>query len=514
MQTTSSRFQELATGYVRPLSYATRASFDKVFDTDVTFFTLDTSVLDGTDILAPSDDNPLQEWDKYAYVDYTGKTKSIEITREETEPYSVVQAFADIVLNNYDSYFTPNSGSPIEEYILPRRPFRALLGFGGETVPQIVGMSEGMPELDKASRTASFHVVDFMTLLLAQDIGETVILENVKTHEVLDYLLQYMGLTDDQYTLDDSLNTIKFFYVEKGAKFRGILEKLIEAEIGRFYMDEAGILRFKNRYSYDLTPVYTFDKSNTIDYAVSDIDRIINSVKITNDVREVQIEQSVWTGSSPDEIGSGQTIEIWAQFNDPVTTLNDPVYSAVEINDSYFIASLAADGTGAYSDMDLVSLDLFSTSAKMVFENTGASAAYITAIDLYGTPAKIIDSIKVEEKDQASIDDFEEQLYEISDNPYIQDRSNAQARAIMLINDYKNYGSSVDLEVKGNPAIQLADAVNLDLDGYQGVYTIIKTVSIMSEGKLTSRLRARQKVVASFFILDTSILDGTDVLSP
>lgn len=513
MQTVSSNFRQRAQGYVRPLSWGVRASFDKIIDPDIIFFTLDTSLIDGPDILAPTDDNPLQEWDKYTYQDLNDRVISLEVTREEVEPYSVVQAYADITLNNYDSYFTPGSGSPIEDDILPRRPFRALMGFSGETLSQIVGLSEGMPKIDKSSRTASFHIIDFMSFMFDKDISESIILQDVTTDEILDYLLQLMGLSDTQYSLDQGINEIKFFYVEKGTKFGGIVSKLMEAELGRLYLDEQGIVRFKNRYNYDLTPVYTFDKANTVDYSLNDEVKIINSVKVTGDVREVQAEQSVWTSSVATFIAAGDTIEVWAEFQDPLTTINDPVYSAVETNDSYFTSHLNEDGTGTYTDVDLNSLTLFSKSALMVFENTGVSDAYLTAIDLYGTPAKIVEKIKVEEVDQGSIDKYEEQLLTI-DNEYIQDRSNAQALALTILNSYSDYGSGVDIDVKGSPALQLGDAVELDLDGYQGVYVIMKTINIMSEGKFTQRLRLREKELVTFFTLDVSVLNGNDLLSP
>jgi hypothetical protein len=512
MQTTTSRFRQLAAGNVRPLSWGLKASFDKTFDAGITFFTLDQSLLDGPDILAPSGDNPLQQWDKYSYLDYSDRAISIEVTREETEPYSIAQAYADITVNNYDGYFTPNSGSPIDANILPRRPFRALLGFGSEVLPQIVGLSQGMPELDKASRTASFHVVDFMTYLRNQDIGETIMLQNVKTHEVLDYLFQYLGLLPEQYSLDGSLNTIRFFYVEKDAKFGGILDKLMEAEIGRLYMDEAGVIHFGNRYNYNLTPVASFDLSNTIDYAVSDVSSIINSVKITSAYREVQPLQSIWTSATPTPVIAGSTVVVWAQLFDPITSATTPTYSSVETNSSYFISALEQDGSTPYTDIS-VTMDLFSKTAKLTFVNTGVSDAYVTAVDLYGTPAKVVETISVAEFDQTSIDKFEEQLYEI-DNEYIQDESNAQSRALILLHDYAAYGAGVDIEVKGSPAIQLGDAIDLSLDGYQGIHIVTKTTNILTAGKLTQRLRARKKVAVTFFTLDVSLLDGTDLLSP
>lgn len=513
MQARSSQFDVLAKGYVRPITASVKASFDKTFNDDTTFFTLDTSVLDGTDILAPIDDNPVQEWDRYEYADLYSRIISVEATRQETEPYSVAQSFADVTLNNYDKYFTPNSGSPIDQFIIPRRPFRVGFGFGSEPLQQIVGLTAGMPEIDKISRTASFHVVDFMSYLYDKDIGESIILQNVKTHEVLDYLFQYLGLLDTQYSLDESLNTIKFFFVEKGTKFGDIVSDLLEAEIGRLFLDELGVIRFRNRYNYDTIPVYTFDHSNTINYEVSDEDLIINSVKITSNVREVQDLQSVWRSTQKYIIPAGESIDVFVEFTDPITTLNDPIYSAIELNDSYFISTSDQAGTTPYTNIDLTSSDLFSKAAKLTFENTGGTTAYIYQMDLFGTPAKVVNTIKVEEQDEDSVMQFEEQKYEIS-NDFIQDRDGAASRALILINDYKEYGSVLDIEVKGNPALQLGDPVTIDLDGYQGLYFITKEVNIISEGKFTQRLRVRNKFIPSFFILDQSLLDNGDLLSP
>lgn len=512
MQSSTLQFRQRAAGHVRPLAWGVRASFDKAFDVSTTFFTLDTSVLDGPDLLAPADESVIQIWDQYEYLDYTDRALGIEVTREEVEPYSVAQAFADVTLNNYDNYFTPFSGSPIQNYILPRRPFRALLGFGSEALPQIVGLSEGMPEVDKGSRTASFHIIDFMSYLLDQDISETIMLEDVRTHEVLDYLFQFMGLTTDQYTLDDSLNTIKFFYVEKGSKFKDIVNKVMEAEIGRLYMDESGVIHFRNRYNYSLTPVMTFDNANVIDYSVADESTIINSVKITSNVREVQPVQSVWTSATPTAVNVGQSVVVWAEFEDPITTAVTPTYSAAETTTSYFTSNLNEDGTGTYTSISVV-METFSKSAKLTFTNSGASNAFVTAIDLYGTPAKVVETIKIEEIDQDSIDKFDEQLHEI-DNEYIQDESNAQSRALMLIHDYAEYGAGLEIEVKGNPALQLGDPVTLDLDGYQGVFTITKIVNVLRDGQFRQRLRAREKTVATFFTLDVSLLNGEDLLAP
>ena len=184
MQTTTAQFDSRARAILRPISWQLRMSFTKAFDDAVTFFILDTSELDGPDLLAPSDNDVIQEWDKYVYQDFTTRVISIEVSREEVEPYSVVQAMADITLDNHDGYFTPNSDSPISSYILPKRPTRIMLGFGGSNLPQFIGLTEQMPELDKNAGTAKFHLTDFLSFLFDRKIDDSTMLQNQSTGQI------------------------------------------------------------------------------------------------------------------------------------------------------------------------------------------------------------------------------------------------------------------------------------------------------------------------------------------
>lgn len=513
MQTTSDQFTNHAQGQVTPLSWQLRASFDKTFDSSIDFFTLDTSLLDGDDVLAPSDNNIIAEWDKYIYSDFTDRVISIETTREILDPYSIVQSFADVTLNNYDDYFTPNSGSPIDQYILPKRPFRILMGFGGETVPVFVGLSEKMPTLDKVSRTATFHLIDFLSLIFDREIGETTMLLDSSTSEILDVLFQQVGLLPTQYELDDSFNRIPFFFVKKGEKLGDIVRELMQAEQGRLYLDELGVIRFYNRQNYSTLSVYNFDSSNTLNYAVSNEDSIINYVKLEVDILELQNEQSVWSQAGQTYVRIGESVEIWADLNDPATSVTTPTYSAVPVEASHFITTQDLSGDIPYTGINLDSIDVFGSTVKLVFENVGSSNGYILSIDLWGTPVKQVDSVLVEEKDQDSIDQFDERLYEFK-TKYIQKLSKAISMVGVMVDDYKDYGSLVDIDVKGNPALQIDDVVDLDLDGYQGDHVITKIVNGMGDGRYWQRLKAKFREPRQYFILDQSLLDGTDVLLP
>lgn len=519
MQTTTLPFRQIAGGNVRPISWGLKAAFEKELDPSVTFFILDSSLLDGPDILTSSDADVVQEWDKYLYTDYSDRVISVEITQDQTEPFSIVQSMADVVVNNYDGFFTPNGGSPIEQYILPKRPMRLLMGFNGINLPQFIGLTEKMPELDKASRTATFHLIDFMTFIFDREVDNTAILENVTTAEILDFLFQSVGLLPSQFSLDEtSFNRVPYFYVEKGQKLGGIVQELMEAEQGRLFMDELGIIRFLSRQNYNSQPVWKFDDNRVIDYQVSQADDIINFARIESDVLGRFNNVPLWSASQPILVRAGETTSVWSQYQDPVIAVDTPVTSSVEIEGSSFNDSLDSQGQEPYGNISLQSITNFSKSSLMVFENGGDQDAYIVNLDLWGDAIRVEDTIIAEESDPTSIENFDERRYELK-TKYIQDVNSAISKVSILVDDYKDFGSILDIDVKGMPALQIGDVVTVEGDTYNGDFIITKIVQIMSNSKYAQRLRVKFKAPRLYFILSSdsearSLLDGTDVLMP
>lgn len=496
------QFDDLAQGHVRPLSWALRVSFPKELDPSIGYFTLDSSLLDGGDVLAPEGTDDILPWDQFDYDDYSDRIVSVEWQREEVFPYSVTQAFADIRLNNYDRYFTRGSNSPIDTYLLPRRPVRILAGFDNINLPQFVGLTTKVPETDKKSLEATVHAIDFLSYLFEKPIDNTVIYENLKTHQILDNLMQDLGLLPSQYVLEEGFNEIAFFYVEKGQKFGDIVNRLMEAELGSFYMDELGVIRFKNRYRASVSSVYTFTPRNVIDYSVANEDNIINVVEIKAAVREVQERQVVFTLSERPLLGA--TTELFFNFEDPITSLDD-----VE----FFTANSLEDGTGTdlTGNITVTSVEQFSKAVKVTFTNSGADA-YLTSLTLYGTPAKIARNIYLRVQDDDSVEQFEEQPILI-ENDYIQSNDAANSIALSLLNYYKDFANTIELNVKGNYALQIGDNIDVLLDDIDATYQITKITNILSGAQFTQKLTGKIHNIPSFFTLDESLLDGMDVLA-
>jgi len=497
---------------MRPLSWRLLMSFPKAFQADVDFFTIGVSTIGGTDIIK-GEGNVIQEWDKYQYDDYSYRVMSIEVTRQEEMVNSVSTAMADIKLANYDSYFTPDAGSVIDNFILPYRPSRLYLGFGHEDIPVFTGLTEKMPTIDDKSKTASFHLIDFMYSLFNRPLDETILLQNVSTDAALETLMDAAGILPTQYDFDYGYNIINFVYFEKGTKFGDAVKELMEAEMGRFYMDEAGVIRFKNRQNFSSTPVAYFDKSNTIAVKTMTQDDIINVVEIKANVREVQAKQKYWELQSATRIPAGTSVDIWADFNDPVTSVDTPVYIA-SATTSAFTTNKLEDGSGdpVASNVSVLATR-FAKSYLMTFTNTNTFDVYITTIELWATPAKIVKQIYLRESDAASVDEYDERVLTI-ENDFINNSGDAYSKAHIILDDWSTYGRANEMTVKGNPALQIGDAIGCTINGYEGTYVISKIVNRFVGSQFTQILSVKERVFKTYFTIGVSTIGGTDVIAP
>lgn len=513
MQTTSTQFENRANGAMRPLSWRALMSFPKAFLPDIDFFTIGVSTIGGGDIIKGSGD-VIQEWDKYQYDDYSYRIHQMEVTRQEEDINSVALAIADIEFENHDNYFTPNAGSLIDEFILPYRPVKLFMGFGGENVPIFVGLSEKMPTVDEKSKRVKFHLIDFMYSLFNRPLDESIILQDVRTDEALEELMDLAGITPTQYEFDTGFNIIDFVYFEKGTKFGDAVKELMEAEMGRFYMDETGIIRFKNRQNYSSIPVWHFDKSNVVDIKTRTQDEIVNVVEIKAQVREVQANQKFWELQSAVLIPANSTVDIWADFEDPVTDCDDPVY-ITSATTSLFSTNTQDDNSGSAvaTGVTLDSSFLFAKSYKMTFENTNAFDVYITTLELFARPAKIVKEIYVREEDTASVAKYDERVLTIENN-FINNESDARSKAIILLGDYSEYGGINELIVKGNPAIQIGDAIACSISGFSGTYVITKVVNRLANAQFTQILTVKKKEFQTYFTVGISTIGGEDVIAP
>lgn len=523
MQTVPANFHAMSQNSVIPIDWDFSASFDKQFDDDVTFFTLNVSELNGVDVLGTTDDNPIQQWDKYEYTSYRDRVISLEWQRSLDFPYSVQSALADIKVNNYDDFFTPRSSSPIEEFILPKRPMRIYTGFRPVgVIPQLVGLSQGMPEIYQ-DHTASFHVLDFLSELFTMELTKTIAMRDVTTDIVLAAIVEQFGVLPTQYNFAKGRNIIPFVFFERGKNAGNAFRELMQAEMGKLWLDELGIIRFEQRLMSAETAVMVFDDSNVISVESTGDDEIINDVRITSVVRAVQQFQPIFTNAQDDEL----------LFFDPTTTfmipasssafypdanLNDPAISAEvptigrKADDSWFTA-VDAGGNEVLSDVSITLSELRTNSYVMLFENTNAFPVYINQVEIWGEPAKIVDTINYRAFDEESVEKYGTQLLEINNN-FFGSLSNCDSFAEYTLDAYKEFAGVIKLEVKGDPSLQLADIIEVDYAPYTDEYKVIDIKDAMFLNSYSQIITARHYTPRMWFILDQSELNGTDVLAP
>ena len=518
MISVSDGFHKAARGQIIKTIIAPYISFAKDYDPDITFFTLDQSILDGTDILATTDTNPLQIWDLYNYIDYSDRLVGLTLSRSVEFPYTVQIAQCDITFDNHDGYFTPGSGGTIDQYNLPSRPVRVYAGYEGQgAVPQLVGLTSQMPDVNQGSRTADYHVDDFLVQICDSSLAEVVDMADVRTDEVLAAIVEQFGLTPSQYSFEAGSNTIPFVFFDVGQDAGEAIRKLVQAEGGRFWLDELGILRFQARGSFENTTAMTFDDYSIIDIRPSDDSQMVNRVRIEADIREVQEYQVVYKKTSSGNSTSSNLWVVTKNFTNTIScSLEDPCYDVV--NPTLGKSSSVSWFTAKDSNGDPVTSGVSATSTLtsnaliVTFSNTNNFDVEIDEMQLYGEPAKVINRLEYEAYDNDSVEEYGEHLLEITDNQFFQSDEQADLYARYMLYERANYNPVLEVDLKGDFSLMLGDIIELRNTEFDGTYIVDGINWEAGAGRLSTTLKVHQYNAPSYFTLDESVLDGTDVL--
>lgn len=523
MISTTDEFHQSANASVRPLDWDLKVSWDKRRNEDISWFTLDSSILGGNDLLADNDQNPLQLWDAYNFVSERERVISASVSNSIKFPYNVQSAILDISLDNHDGRFTlENARSEIDRYLLPARPIRLYLGFKGVgKVPQFVGLTENLPQYEgEHDSIANFTAMDFLSEIGNQGLRSMLRMQNATTDEVIAAILEQFGMTPQMYNLETGLNRIPFVCFNKDDNAGNALQKLVQAENGRLWLDENGIVRFATRTG-DLNrrPVMTLNDSNIASITPSRESEIVNTVSIKSEVRAIQAMQAVYSqandsGYSSDNdnwrIPARGTLEQWLTFDDPIWDASAPVLNG-DVTASYFKAVNLA-GT-AITDNVTCQMTMFNDSAKLVFTNTNASPVSISYLEIWGTPAKVVDNIEYEAYDDRSVERFGRKVLEINDNNFFGSYRSADLYAEDILSKMASYNPTLTMVIKGDPALQLYDVVEIDNEKYGGTWQIVSVSNNLSNSALTTTIQVQKFTLSSAFILNRSQLDGGDVLS-
>ena len=527
MQSVSSQFTARTSKSVRPISWKVLISWDKAFDAAVDFFTIEGSSIGGGDIIK-GDGSVVQEWDKYAYEDYSERVLSVEVNREGEPPISpITLATATVVLDNHDDIFTPgNASSPLAGYLLSRRPIRINLGFGVETIPKFVGITTGKPVVDEKAKTVTLQCIDFLNAIMNIPLDEELMYVDYRTDEIVSALLQTGGLDPSQFDLDYGSVIIPFAYFKKGSKLGDGLHDVVEAELGNLSMLEDGTPRFLSRASYaNNVSVWDFDKDNVIEKKALGTSTVINVVEVFSKAREVQAKQKLWESSFEITLAKNADTEVFIDFKDeygdlPVTAADDPDYVS-SATTSLYATNETRDGTGDTNDAEisLSSSSFVSTGMKLVFTNAAAVDVYLTRLEIWGTPAKVANDIYIRVTDTASIGDkdaYEERpLSPPITNDLIQDEVAATSIGKIVIADRAQDDDQQEMIVKAVPQLQVGDVITYSDENVAGeTYFVTRINDIINSSGYRQLLRVTKRTIHEYFAIAISSLGGSDELAP
>lgn len=528
MQAVSALFTAKTSASVRRLSVAALISFSKTKSAATRYFTVGVSAVGGPDPIGPpTSTTAITEWDKYPYIDFSDRVLNMEATLQQDLLGSLTLGMADLELHNTDDKFTPGVDGVIGSVVqTPRRPLRLAAGFDTQTVPIFVGLTEKSPTLSADKKTAKFHAIDFIKSIAEIPLTETVMYQNKRIDEVISSLLiTQAALSAAQFTLDPGMRVVPFIWFKKDMKLGEAIRQLCEGELARFFQDETGHLRLWNRQHTNKAPYttsqWTFNRNNCREIEYPESANVINSVEISGNIRAVQANQRLWELSSATKVLPGQTLEIFADFKDdygelPVTTIDTPVYVTVA-DTSYYATNEAQDGSGLPMDayISITSFSKFATGCKIVFTNSHpTNEVYITQLEFFARPAKVINEVFTTRKNTTSIGQYEEQLKEIN-NDYIQSEIFAKTLAQIILADYAQPSQVREIEVtRGVPQLQTSDLVTFDDGNVSNTYSVMKKTTKVGKGGLTQNITLVRRTVQSYFTVGISSVGGPDVIAP
>ena len=437
-----------------------------------------------------------------------------------------------------NSFQTEYEHDFIGNLILPKRPIRVnikmltepSIGSGG-LVPRFAGLTESL-EPDLMENTFSIRALDFASELMARQVTDLSsgmgMYQNLNSKLLIRELGSKAGLTESDMILDEGKQNIPFAWFREGSTWF-YMKNIAEAEGGRVFFDEEGVLQFWNRDHIDVDSVASgavaslsmTDWIKDMRFRV-DADRLKNHIIVKSNPREVQANQPVWSLQAPVEMGSGEHLTVWANINDeegrdlPCTDLDQPEKNGAT---SYFKANDESDATGTdrTNSVRLVSFDAFATAAKIIFDNQYGASVWLTEVVIWGQPAKIVKEISVEKEDESSVNLYGRETLQV-ENDFITSEDFATNIASDKLFNKKNPTDLVDIETIGIPYLQLGDLVAVQTkyppnEVYKHLFVRQNRWQILSDGEFIQNLQLEARTVAEYFTLDEDSLDGPAVLA-
>jgi len=325
-------------------------------------------------------------------------------------------------------------------------------------------------EWDSEELEAMVRARDRMELLRRTTYEPGPLKQNVSLYELAQDVLTHAKMPPETYRLDPGLQDIvvPWGWVPPGSH-RDALRIIAEAGLARAYCDRDGILRIEQVTTPSGGPILEITADDYFPPARHPVSGglVANRVGVTT-------QPLVLTASTEEiyratvDVPPGATITIRAEYR------KRPVIDAA--------ASLESPPAG----VSIVEASYGAAGAEMQIRNTGTSMASATLV-ITGRPLSVEGSEQVVEEDDLSIRELGLIVHEVPSNPLVQTSEHAQAIAQAILARSAQQRRDVELDWRGNPALEVDDVVSVD-----GMQAQVVRQELSWAGALSARLVARR----------------------
>lgn len=313
---------------------------------------------------------------------------------------------------------------------------------------------------------------DRLELLRKSTYQPGAVQQNVSLYTLAEQVLQDAGLKSGEYWIDPALQqTVIPWAWLSPTSHRETIRIIAEAALAVVYADRDGVIRIESLGSVPDTTVATITAD---DYfpplsSPSRQDQVANEIAVTTQpLRPAATAQEVYRSTTPVSVPAGQTVTVTAFYT------QQPVIEAA--------ASLDSPPAG----VSIASATYYAWGADVRIQNTSTAQANVTLV-INGKPLSVQGGEQVVARDQTSITDNGVLRYEFPANPLVQTLSQAQAIANALLASAKDPRRDIEVEWRGNPALELGDRVTVV---GQDVHVIRQEITW--EGALSARITGRK----------------------
>jgi hypothetical protein len=311
---------------------------------------------------------------------------------------------------------------------------------------------------------------DRMELLRKSTFQTSQVLQNKSLYELAEIVLQDAGLMPDEYIIDTALQNIVVPYSGfNPVSHREALRCIAEAGLAAAFQNRDGKIQIESFLIEDDEPVLEITED---DYfpplrAPSRQDQVANEIIVdTQPLRPAAVAEEVYRSNEPISLAGEEVRTITIYYNQP------PAIEAV----------ISTEGG---LNTEIMKVEKYAWGANIKLANFGGQTEEIT-IAVTGKPLTVQGKERAIARDEASITENGSLRYEFPANPLVQTLSQAQAIADALLASVKDPRRDIEMDWRGNPALELGDRVKVKGKDYHVIRQEIDWAGALS-ARLTGR---------------------------